>query len=110
MVKASTLPENLPHRPHTPYSGNKHTDFKRGLYASPRGSSAYLGTYTRLQDRTGLEEFRVIRITPTISLAANLGEALHRAYNSVLAQTPKGCSAVEAGALHSQTAQLGIKI
>lgn len=54
------------------------THFKRGLSASPRGSSAYLGTYTRLQDRTGLEEFRVIRITPTISLAANLGEALNK--------------------------------
>lgn len=68
--------------PHTAYSLlGKQTptaDLKRGLCAIPTGSSAYLGTYTRLQDTTVLEEFRVIRIIPTISLAANLGEAINK--------------------------------
>lgn len=68
--------------PHTAYSLlGKQTptaDLKRGLCAIPTGSSAYLGTYTCLQDTTVLEEFRVIRIIPTISLAANLGEAINK--------------------------------
>ena len=88
------------HTDHTPPTLETNTtDLKRGLYASPRGSSAYLGTYTRLQDRTVLEEFRVIRITPTISLAANLGEALNKGKATQSIQQcagtdPKGCQKI----------------